>query len=58
MDHRNNPSRGNGKIDVLIKWDNYKEMTWEPMEVIKKDDPVTLAKYAIKNGLTGTTCWK
>ena len=45
-----NPDR-KGKIDVLIKRDGYEEPTWEPMEVIKKDDPITLAKMQMKKAL-------
>jgi hypothetical protein len=47
-----------GKIDIQIKWVGYKELTWEPMEIIRKDDPVTLAKYANKNNLTTQSTWK
>ena len=39
------------KIDVLIKWDGYEEPTWEPVEVIKKDDSITLAKYTDEKAL-------
>ena len=51
-----NPDRKR-KIDVLIKWDGYEEPTWEPMEVIKKDDPITLAKYSDEKGLTDQVKW-
>jgi len=37
-----------GKIVVKVKWSGFSETTWEFMEVIKKDDPETLAKYAIE----------
>lgn len=47
-----------GKVDVLISWKGYEEDSWEPMEVIKKDDPATLAKYAYDNDLTDKTVWK
>jgi len=47
-----------GKVDVLISWEGYEEDSWEPMEVIKKDDPATLAKYAYDNELTDETVWK
>ena len=46
-----------GKVDVLISWEGYEEPTWEPMEVIKRDDPVTLAKYAIEKNLSGQEIW-
>ena len=26
----------------LVKWKGYKDMTWEPIYVIKVDEPVTL----------------
>ena len=51
-----NPDR-KGKIDVLIKWDGYEEPTWEPVEVIKKDDSIALAKYADEKGLTDQVKW-
>ena len=46
LDHRksNLPGR-KGKLDVLVGWID-QEPSWEPMEVIKKDDPITLAAYA------------
>jgi len=47
-----------GKVDVLILWKGYEEDSWEPMEVIKKDDPATLVKYAYDNDLTDKTVWK
>ena len=47
-----------GKVDILISWKGYEEDSWEPMEVIKKDDPATLAKYAYDNDLTDMTVWK
>jgi len=46
------------KVDVLFSWDSYEDDSWEPMEVIKKDDPSTLAKYAYDNELTDETVWK
>jgi len=59
LDHRwtEDPNR-KGKIDVLLKWSGYEEPTWEPMEMIKKDDPVSLAAYAKKKKLLNQSCWK
>ena len=59
LDHRwsKDPNR-KGRLDVLIKWAGYEEPTWEPMEVIKKDDPVTLAQYADEKNLTDTPTWE
>ena len=34
-----------GKVDVLISWECCEDDSWEPMEVIKKDDPTTFTKY-------------
>ena len=31
-------------IELLIQWDT-REMTWEPLSNIKRDDPITIAKY-------------
>ena len=47
-----------GKLDVLIKWKDEEEPTWEPMEIIKEDDPVTLAEYARENDLLEKSVWK
>ena len=47
-----------GKIDILLSWEGYEEETWEPMEVILKDDPVFVAKYAHDNNLTNKPLWK
>ncbi len=60
LDHKwsTNPDR-HGKMDVLVKWTALGEQpTWEPMETIKKDDPVTLAGYAAKNNLLEKSIWK
>ena len=47
-----------GRIYVVVKWEGYDEPTWETMEVIKKDDPLTLAKYAKDQYLLETPHWK
>jgi hypothetical protein len=47
-----------GRLDVLIKWQGYEDPSWEPIEVIKKDDPVSLAKYAEDNDLIDKSAWK
>jgi hypothetical protein len=59
LNHRWSPEKGRkGKIDVQIKWAGYEDPTWEPMEMIKCDDPVTLAKYADDHNLTEKSNWK
>ena len=44
-------------MDVLIKWEGYEDPSWEPMEMIKKDDPITLAKCAQENQLLDQSIW-
>ena len=39
-------------MDLLVKWQGYEEIKWQPMEVIKLDDHVTSAKYAEEQGLS------
>ena len=43
--------------NVLVQWEDGSE-TYEPLTIIKKDDPVTCAKYAKENGLLDKTGWK
>ena len=47
-----------GRVEVLIKWKNLEDPSWEPLEVIKTDDPITLAKYAETNNLLDKSVWK
>jgi hypothetical protein len=44
-------------IDVQVKWDNG-SITWEHMEMIKKDDPVLLAIYAKERNLSHSHGWR
>ena len=34
-----------GRLEVQVLWDNG-EVSWEPLAALRKDDPITLAKYA------------
>ena len=34
------------------------DITWEPLNGLRKDDPVTLAKYAHEKGITNERGWK
>jgi hypothetical protein len=43
--------------NVLIEWETG-EKTYEPLDTIAKDDPVTCAEYARRNGLLDTSGWK
>ena len=54
LDHRK--VKG-GKYEVRVKWDTG-ETTWEPMQVIKEDDRITLAAYARECELLDTPGWK
>jgi len=57
--HRWSPEKGcRGKIDLLLKWDGYEHPTWEPMEIIKKDDPISVAMYAQKKNLLEQAMWR
>ena len=47
----------NSKIEVEVLWDNG-ETSWEPLAVIRKDDPVTLAKCARDRKLQDQRGWK
>ena len=54
IDHRQT-KKGQWKVKFL--WDTGDE-TWEPMNVIKENDKLTLAKYANDNDLTNVPGWK
>jgi hypothetical protein len=58
LKHRDSPTKGRKGIEILVTWVGYEVPTWEPMEGIKKDDPVTLAKYAEEHDLLEKTAWK
>ena len=52
--HRHLPCK---PIEVEVLWSNG-EKTWGKAMVIKKDDPITLAKYAHNNDLVSQPGWK
>ena len=61
-DHQGPLSRGDedckgSRDNVLVNWDSG-ESTYEPLDLIGKDDPVTCALYAKKNNLLDTPGWK
>ena len=59
IDHqRSKEVNWKGKIDLLVKWSGYEEPTWEPLEVMKTDNPVTVAKYARDDDLLNKSMWK
>ena len=43
--------------NVQVHWEDGSK-TWEPLNMVAKDDPVTLATYAKENGLLDTPGWK
>ena len=53
----NHPKYKGSKYNVLVQWEDGSE-TYEPLAIIKKDDPVTCATYAKDNGLLDVEGWK
>jgi Reverse transcriptase (RNA-dependent DNA polymerase) len=43
--------------NVLVEWETG-ETTYEPLDMIASDDPVTCAEYAMKHNLLDTSGWK
>ena len=55
---KGNPDRYNGsRYNVKIEWETG-EITWEPLNEVYKDDPISVAIYARKHGLLNTVGWK
>ena len=50
------PKYNGSKWNVRVEWENG-EITWEPLGIIAKSDPVTCAIYAKENGLLDTPGW-
>ena len=51
------PKYKGSRYNVQVAWENG-ELTWEPLSLMIKSDPVTLAKYAKDNDLLETEGWK
>jgi hypothetical protein len=51
------PEYKGSRYNILIEWENG-EITSEPFNIFGKDDPVTCAVYACKNGLLEEEGWK
>ena len=47
LDHRKGKDR---KFEVLVKWETEEEK-WEPLKIMVKEDPITLAAYAAEHDL-------
>jgi hypothetical protein len=43
--------------NILVEWES-EETTYEPLDIIAKDDPVSCAEYTKRNGLLDTPGWK
>ena len=51
------PNHKGSKYNVMVEWESG-EVTYEPLTLISKDDPITCAVYAKKHDLLDTTEWK
>ena len=51
------PDQKGSKYNVMVEWESG-EVTYEPLALISKDDPITSAVYAKKHDLLDTTGWK
>ena len=54
---KGDPGYNGSKFNVLIEWENG-EQTYEPLDTIAADDPVTCAIYAKENGLLEEPGWR
>ena len=53
----NDERRIQGRWNVEVEWDDGTK-TWEALETMAKDDPISCARYAKKHGLLNTPGWK
>ena len=51
------PTYNGSKYNVMVEWETG-EITSEPLAIIAKDDPATLAQYAYDNNLLDEPGWK
>ena len=51
------PDHKGSKYNVMVEWESG-EVTYEPLTLISKEDPITCAVYAKKHDLLDTTGWK
>ena len=51
------PNHKGSKYNVMVEWESG-EVTYEPLTLISKHDPITCAVYAKKHDLLDTTGWK
>jgi hypothetical protein len=57
LDHRRRKRDGKYIMEILVKWDTG-EPTWEPLQVIKADDPITVASYVKEKNLQDQPQWR
>ena len=50
------PNHKGSKYNDMVEWE-FGEVTYEPLTLISKDDPITCAVYAKKHDLLDTTGW-
>ena len=53
----NHPEYKGSKYNVLVGWEDKSE-SYEPLDIVRKDDPLTLAQYAVDNDLLEVDGWK
>ena len=51
------PNHKGSKYNVMVEWESG-EVTYEPLTLISKDDPIACAVYAKKHDFLDTTGWK
>ena len=51
------PDQKGSKYNVIVEWESG-EVTYKPLTLISKDDPISCAVYAKKHDLLHTTGWK
>ena len=56
LSHKDNDYKGS-KYNVLVEWEDG-QCTYEPLEIIAADDPITCAVYAKKHNLLDEPGWK
>jgi hypothetical protein len=57
LNHRERTNGGKKTMEVEVLWD-MGEQTWEPLNNMKADDPVTVAQYVKEKDLVNKPYWK
>ena len=57
LDHQNSKDGKGIRTELKILWDD-NSISWEPLEVFKIDDPISVATYARKEKLLDMPTWK